>query len=72
MGLLAKLGLYGRLFARTRSRRPPDLAHLLRRRPALLAGVGAYELALLVSNRVDGRLKALASIKTSALLGCPF
>lgn len=45
---------------------------ILRRRPAILIGVGAYELGLLASNRLDGRLKALASIKTAALIGCLF
>jgi hypothetical protein len=34
--------------------------------------VGTYETALLVSGRVDGRIKALAMFKTSPLVGCAF
>jgi hypothetical protein len=70
--LLKKLHAYGKLFARTKYRRTPDLARLLWRRLALLAAVSTYEMALMVTSRVDSRLKALASIKTSALIGCPF
>jgi tRNA-Thr(GGU) m(6)t(6)A37 methyltransferase TsaA len=39
---------------------------------ALLLGVNAFETALLASGAVPSRLKALAQIKTSALIGCPF
>ena len=55
-----------------KAKRPLELLRLLRRRPALLLGVNAFEMALLASGRVDARLKALAQIKTSALIGCPF
>jgi len=48
------------------------LIRYLVRRPALLAAVGGYEAATLVSNRVDPRLKYLATVKTSSLIGCPF
>ena len=72
MGVRTKLRAYGTLFARTRPRQAPELARLLRRRPLLLAAVGAYEFATLASDRVDARLKALASLKTAALVGCPF
>jgi hypothetical protein len=37
-----------------------------------MAGVGAYETALLASGRVEVRLKTLAQIKASSLIGCPF
>lgn len=70
MGLLTKLRMYRSLFAR--AERTPDSVRLLRRRPALMLGVGAYELALMTCGRVDERLKTLALIKTSALIGCPF
>ncbi|MDQ3913112.1 MAG: hypothetical protein M3305_15350 [Actinomycetota bacterium] len=69
---LEKVFAYGKVFARTRVRRVPDLLRLLVKRPTILAAVGAYETALLVSNRVDGRLKALAMLKASSLIGCPF
>ncbi len=69
---LGKLRAYGKAISRTRHRGIPDLLRLLAKRPALLAGVGVYEGALLASGRVDSRLKALATIKASALIGCPF
>jgi len=72
MGLLANLRAYGRVLTRTRYDGTPELVGLLARRPGIAFGVGAYETGLLASGRVEGRLKALASIKTSALIGCPF
>ena len=70
MRILDKLVAYARVMRS--AKRPLEVLRLLRRRPALLLGVNAYELALLASSRVDARLKALAQIKTSALVGCPF
>lgn len=67
-----RLRAYGQVFARARSRRVPDLLRLLLKRPAILAAVGRYETALFLSGRVDSRLKTLAAIKTSSLIGCPF
>jgi hypothetical protein len=55
-----------------RKKRPMEGVRLLRQRPALLLGVNAFETALLASGRVPGRIKALARVKTSALIGCPF
>ncbi len=66
---------YGRTFARILPHyreTPADLLRLLIKRPAILGAVGTYETALLSSGRVDSRLKALASLKASALIGCPF
>ena len=70
--ILGKLRVYGRVLARVRGRWPPDLARLLAKRPALMAAVGTYEAALLVSGRVDSRLKTLSQIKAASLVGCPF
>jgi hypothetical protein len=70
MGLIARLAAFMR--AMRRKKRPMDALRLLRRRPALLLGVNAFEAALLASGRVESRLKALGQIKTSALIGCPF
>jgi len=70
MGPLAKLRAYAGVMRR--AKRPIEVLRLLRRRPALLLAVNAYEMALMASNRVEARLKALAQIKTSALIGCPF
>lgn len=72
MGMLASLRAYGRVLAGQRYDRMPDLVRLLVRRPGIAFGVSAYETGLLASGRVDGRLKVLAAVKTSALIGCPF
>ena len=72
---LDKVRAYGRAFARILPRyreAPSDLLRLLVKRPAILGAVGTYETALMVNGRVDSRLKALASLKSSALIGCPF
>jgi hypothetical protein len=37
-----------------------------------LAATSGYELATLVSNRLDLRVKYLAVLKTSSWIGCPF
>ena len=69
---LDKLRAYGKTLAGARYDEVPDLLRLLLKRPPVLMGVGAYETALLVSSKLDSRLKALASIKTGSLVGCPF
>ena len=72
---LDKVRAYGRTFARVLPRyreTPADLLRLLVKRPVILGAVGTYETALMVSGRVDSRLKALASLKSSSLIGCPF
>ena len=38
----------------------------------IFRGYGAYEFALERSRHVDEKIKALASLKTAALVGCPF
>jgi hypothetical protein len=70
MGFIAKLRTYAGVMRQ--AKRPIDTLRLLRQRPALLLGVNAYEIGLMASSRVDTRLKTLAQIKTSALIGCPF
>ena len=70
MGFIANLRTYLRVLRR--KKRPMEHLELLRRRPALLLGVNAYEMALAANSRVDGHLKALAQIKTAALVGCAF
>ena len=72
MQLWKKLRAYGRVVGRQRYRRVPDVVRLLARRPALAAGVSAYETGLMLSSRADTRLKSLAAIKTGSLIGCPF
>ena len=69
---LDKLRAYGKTFTGVRYDGLPDLLRLLLKRPAILMGVGTYETALLLSGKADSRLKVLASIKASSLVGCPF
>jgi hypothetical protein len=69
---LDRLRAYGKTLAGARYDGVPDLLRLLLKRPAILMGMSAYETALLASSKVDSRLKALASIKTGSLVGCPF
>jgi hypothetical protein len=45
-----------------------DLLRWLGRRPQVLMAVADYEVALLASARVDGRLEALAGVKAAALI----
>ena len=40
--------------------------------PWIFRGYGAYEFALERAHLVEGKLKALASIKAATLVGCPF
>jgi hypothetical protein len=40
--------------------------------PWIFRGYGAYEFALERAHFVEGKLKALASIKAATLVGCPF
>ena len=70
MGLLRKLGMLRRVVARGRA--TPETQRLLGKRKPILLGVGAFELALLATDRVEGRIKSLAQIKVGALVGCPF
>ena len=72
MELLDQLRAYGRVLGRARYRTTPELLRLLARRPAIMAGVAAYETGLVASGRVEGHLKMLAEVKTAALVGCAF
>jgi hypothetical protein len=70
MGLIGRLKTY--VGVMRKATRPLEAPRLFRRRPALLLAVGGYETASLLCGRVESRLKALAQVKTSALVGCPF
>jgi len=72
MGLVSKLRSYAGVMSERDKSRPLEPMALLRKRLALMFGVNGMELAQMSSGRVDSRLKALAQIKTSALVGCPF
>ena len=71
MRLLKRLRAYGRVLPKARRNRTDAVRYLIRR-PAIMAAVGTYETAVLFSNRVDTRVKALAGIKASSRIGCPF
>jgi hypothetical protein len=71
MRLLKKLLAYVKVLPRGRRNRT-DLVGWMIRRPALLGAIGTYESAVLVSGRMPTTLKALASLKVSSRVGCPF
>ncbi|MDQ1439485.1 MAG: hypothetical protein QOK43_3114 [Acidimicrobiaceae bacterium] len=71
MRLLRRLRAYLRI-ARKATRNQNDLMKHLVRRPAILAAVGGYETAVMFSNKVEPRLKYLASVRASSRVGCPF
>lgn len=71
MRLLRKLVAYARVLARGRRNRT-DLARWIVRRPQLASAIATYETALVASNRVDSKLKGLAQVRASSLIGCPF
>ena len=51
---------------------PVGVLPLLKQCKSLMGAVTSFELALLASEKVEARVKSLAQIKTSALIGCPF
>ena len=67
----SKILAYAKVLPKARRNRL-DLMGYLARRPAILLAVGGYEAATFVSGRVDSRVKALASVKASSMIGCPF
>ncbi len=69
--LASKARIYLRVLPRARRKRL-DLGERMIRRPQLLAGIGAYEVGLFSSNRAEERLKLLAQLRVSSLIGCPF
>ena len=69
--LAAKFRAYAKVLPRAR-RNHTDLIRWMARRPQILASIGAYEIGLFLANRADTRLKALAQLRTSSLIGCPF
>ena len=69
MRLLDKLKAYGTLRAR---RNQLDFVRYLVRRPAIALAISTYETAIVLSNKLEGRYKQLAAIKTSSLIGCVF
>jgi hypothetical protein len=52
--------------------RVPEPMRITAHQPKLLAALGGMELAEEKMSSVDPVVKALASIKTATLIGCPF
>jgi hypothetical protein len=71
MRVMRKLVIFGRVLLKARRNRTDLVRHLVRR-PAVLGAVAAYESAVFVSSRLDARLKLLATVKVSSMIGCPF
>ncbi len=69
--LTRRISSYARILPRAR-RNHTDLVRWMVRRPQILAGMAAYETGLIAANKADARLKALAGLRTSSLIGCPF
>ncbi|MFE9582241.1 carboxymuconolactone decarboxylase family protein [Nocardia sp. NPDC006044] len=57
---------------RQAKRHRSDLAGWLLRRPQILFGTMVFETALLLTNRLDPKLKELAELKTAGLVNCEF
>jgi hypothetical protein len=66
-GLLARIAYF---FARKRLGRVPEPMAMYAHNPWVLVAYGNFELGIERASRVDKRLKALASIKAGALIGC--
>lgn len=69
--MATRVATYLRVLPRARRNRL-DLVGWMIRRPQILMGIGAYEGALIGSNRADDRLKMLAQLRVSSMIGCPF
>ena len=70
-----RFGLVARvIFFLTRRKvgKVPTPMQVMAHQPPLLMGYARMELAQMKMTRVPASLKALASIRTSTLLGCPF
>lgn len=71
MKTLRKIWAEMKVLPRAKRNRTDAVKYLIRR-PALMAAVGTYEGALLVSSRAENRHKALAQLMASSMVGCPF
>jgi alkylhydroperoxidase family enzyme len=68
-GLVARVILF---LTRRKVGRVPTPMQVMAHQPALLTGYARMELAQMKMSRVPASLKALASIRTSTVLGCPY
>ncbi len=58
--------------ARKRLGKVPEPLRVMAHHSTLFKGNGAIEIAMERSKLVDNKLKVLAEIKASAMVGCPF
>lgn len=72
MKMLRQLWTHFRVLASARRNRLGAMGVLARRRPQLLLGTTSYETGLLLSARVDGRLKVLAETKVASIVACEY
>lgn len=70
MRLLRRVAAYRRIGLPKRNQ--TDAVRFYTRRPLIGAAVGVMEGAQLLSNRADLRMKYLAGLYASSLIGCPF
>jgi len=68
-GLLARFAYW---YSRRSLGKVPEPLTVMAHHGWISFGAGAFELALERSRTVEPRLKALASLKAAALIGCPF
>jgi hypothetical protein len=68
-GLVARVIFF---LTRRKVGKVPTPMQVMAHQPPLLMGYARMELAQMKLRRVPAPLKALASIRTSTLLGCPF
>jgi AhpD family alkylhydroperoxidase len=71
MRSLQRLWHYLKVLSRAR-RNKSDLVRWLLRRPQLLVGVSVYETALMLSSRVEPKLRELAELKAAGMVNCEF
>lgn len=72
MGLFAEIRRKMAVVSGARGSGMQEPMALQRKRPAIAFSTGVFEFGQLASGLVESRLKSLAQIKTSALVGCPF
>lgn len=68
-GLLVRLAYW---FSRRMVGKVPEPLAVTAHHPWIFRAYGSYEYSLSRARRVDAKLKALASIKAAARIGCPF
>jgi alkylhydroperoxidase family enzyme len=68
-GILVRFAYW---FAKRMVGKVPEPLRVTARHPCIFQAYGAFEFALERARRVSPALKALASLKAAALVGCPF